>query len=231
MEEWKTIENFENYQFSSENRVRNKETGTFLKLTINNCFSLYKDGKKTNIALSKLKQKYFPVEIEYLPEEIFLIINDYPDYEISNKGRVYSKYINDFLTPQIGVTGYYKVILSKNGKQKNFKIHRLVATAFIPNPKNLPEVDHIDRNKLNNNISNLRCVSNRENCNNKIYRPKQTNKYNLTDEIKKEIITKFNTGEWTSYSINKKFGIPSNYICMVKKRGTWNKLLNDGKSI
>lgn len=51
--------------------------------------------------------------------------------------------------------GYFYVSLSKDGKKKNFKIHRLVAEAFIPNPENLPQVNHIDENKSNNKITNL----------------------------------------------------------------------------
>ena len=51
--------------------------------------------------------------------------------------------------------GYLKVDLCKNGKQKTFTVHRLVATVFISNPKNFPTVNHKDENKLNNNVSNL----------------------------------------------------------------------------
>lgn len=162
--------------------------------------------------------------------EVWLQIPYHPNYECSNLGNVRRLLNEKQLKFAIHDNGYYNVMLYTDNKKYNRRVSKLVWETFNDQICG-KTIDHIDRNKLNNNISNLRCVSNRENCNNKIYRPKQTNKYNLTDEIKKEIITKFNTGEWTSYSINKKFGIPSNYICMVKKRGTWNKLLNDGKSI
>lgn len=52
--------------------------------------------------------------------------------------------------------GYHTVHLHKNGVQKTYLVSRLVANAFIPNPNNLPEVDHIDENKDNNCVSNLR---------------------------------------------------------------------------
>lgn len=60
--------------------------------------------------------------------------------------------------------GYYHVSLCKNNKGVTLKIHRLVAINFIENKLNVDEVNHIDRNKLNNNISNLEWVSKRENC-------------------------------------------------------------------
>lgn len=59
--------------------------------------------------------------------------------------------------------GYYRVGLVKNGKTKLFRVHRLVAEAFIPNPLNLPEVNHIDANKTNNAISNLEWVDRQRN--------------------------------------------------------------------
>lgn len=59
--------------------------------------------------------------------------------------------------------GYCDVSLSKDGKRIHKKIHRLVAEAFIPNPDNKPEVDHIDTDKDNNNVNNLRWVTHSEN--------------------------------------------------------------------
>lgn len=60
---------------------------------------------------------------------------------------------------------YYFVGLLKNGKRKYFAVHRLVASAFIPNPNNYEQVDHLDGNKLNNNANNLEWVSAKENTN------------------------------------------------------------------
>ena len=57
---------------------------------------------------------------------------------------------------QYGNLIYYRVSLSKNYERKNVRVHRLVADAFIPNPYNYPFIDHIDRNGQNNNVSNLR---------------------------------------------------------------------------
>lgn len=85
-------------------------------------------------------------------------------YQISNKGRVKSLHRLDRLGRPVqekilkhgyNKDGYWQVMLSKNGKYKTFRVHRLVAKAFISNPDNLPEVNHIDENKENNNVENL----------------------------------------------------------------------------
>jgi hypothetical protein len=59
--------------------------------------------------------------------------------------------------------GYKIVILYRNGKRKKLKIHRLIAIAFIPNPKNKTCIDHINNKKLDNRLNNLRWVTNQEN--------------------------------------------------------------------
>ena len=107
-------------------------------------------------------------------EEEWRLIEGYEHYEVSNLGRVRSWINNKWRrrsTPKILslhrlTKGYLGVSLSSAPKvNKTIKVHRLVAKAFIPNPDNLPQVNHKDENKTNN------CVSNLEWC---------TNKYNLS---------------------------------------------------
>lgn len=79
-------------------------------------------------------------------------------YEVSENGIITSKRRNG--TKGISckphqIRGYLNCWLSKDGKVKRMSVHRVVAMAFIPNPNNLPQVNHIDGNKLNNHISNL----------------------------------------------------------------------------
>lgn len=66
--------------------------------------------------------------------------------------------------------GYLRTILSKNGQVKIYLVHRLVAEAFIPNPSNLPCIDHINTIKTDNRVENLRWCSQKENCNNPLTR-------------------------------------------------------------
>jgi hypothetical protein len=81
-------------------------------------------------------------------------------YEVSNFGRVKSlKYhrtgTERILKPKKDKDGYLVVNLYKDGKAKTHKVHRLVATAFLPNPHNLPEINHINEDKTDNRVENL----------------------------------------------------------------------------
>lgn len=99
------------------------------------------------------------------------IWKDIPNYEglymASNLGRVkslpkhYHKEI--ILKNKLTKDGYYESTLIKNGKPKFIRTHRLVAMAFIPNIENKPQINHIDGNKLNNNVNNLEWCTLQEN--------------------------------------------------------------------
>ena len=84
-------------------------------------------------------------------------------YRVSNRGRIYSLITNKFLKFQKNSKGYYFVKLRKDGESKTSMVARLVAEAFIPNQENKPQCDHIDKDKTNNDVSNLRWVSSDEN--------------------------------------------------------------------
>ena len=93
-------------------------------------------------------------------------IQGYENYIIYDDGDIYSRNVNRYLSPnRTNKAGYNIVDLYKNGKYNKFKVHRLVALHYIPNPDNKPCVDHIDGNKLNNNVENLRWVTHQENDN------------------------------------------------------------------
>ena len=83
-------------------------------------------------------------------------ITGFPNYLIYEDGRVWSKKSNIFMKHSLGENGYYSITVCENGKEKKFLLSRLLALQFIPNPNNYLEVDHIDRNTLNNSLANLR---------------------------------------------------------------------------
>jgi hypothetical protein len=95
--------------------------------------------------------------MEETDEEIWKPITDFPNYEVSSKGRVKSKYKNIIMKLQKTYAGYLNISLLNNDKKGiSCKVHRLVAKEFIDNPENKPTVDHIDKNRDNNCVNNLR---------------------------------------------------------------------------
>jgi len=111
-------------------------------------------------------------------------IPNYDNYQISKCGNI-RKLIGSGLykviKSHIAPTGYYVLMIKSNEKCKTESVHRLLCLTFIPNPNNKPLVDHIDRCRSNNNLSNLRWATWEENMNNKINSP-----CNLSDEEKEE---------------------------------------------
>ena len=102
-----------------------------------------------------------------MENEVWKDIKDYEGlYQVSNMGRIKSlkryeksgskiRLRNEKILKQKNTMGYNYVILSKFNKLKTYRIHRLVAETFISNPQQLPQVNHIDGNKLNNKAKNL----------------------------------------------------------------------------
>ena len=94
-------------------------------------------------------------------KEIFKDVGD-TGFKISNLGRIKSKYGRVLKMRDTG-TGYLGVRVLVNGEKNKFKAHREVAKAFIPNPSNKPQVNHIDGNKQNNCVDNLEWTTVSEN--------------------------------------------------------------------
>ena len=104
-------------------------------------------------------------------EEIYKDIKDLEGkYQVSNWGNVMSLNYNGTGKPRLMKTvknkfGYLIIKLFKDRKPKMFRVNRLVAEAFIPNPNNLPQVNHKDEDKTNNRVDNLEWCDNKYNCN------------------------------------------------------------------
>ena len=86
-------------------------------------------------------------------------------YAITSCGKVWSYRRKQFLKPRSVGSGYLSVMLCVNGSKKEAYVHRLVAEAYIPNPDNLPQVNHLDENKTKNNVNNLEWCSAKYNAN------------------------------------------------------------------
>ena len=94
---------------------------------------------------------------------IWKIVKEFPNYEVSNLGEIRNKATKKHLKQQIKEKGYKGVILHKNNKKYNLRVHRIVATEFIENPLNKPYVNHLNGNKADNRSKNLEWVTPSEN--------------------------------------------------------------------
>ena len=122
-------------------------------------------------------------------EEVWKNIDD--RYSISNFGNVKSNYANKerMLKPYKNHDGYLMIDLRSPGKRKSISVHRLVAQAFIPNPDNLPEVNHKDEDKTNNMVDNLEWCDAKYNMN---YGTRQ--KRSINTKIKNGYVNEENIG-------------------------------------
>ena len=91
--------------------------------------------------------------------------NVIPGYLVCSNGEIYSEKSNKFLKKDVDIHGYVRVKMTLDGRKDNrlISVHRLVTTAFIPNPDNKPDVNHIDGIKSHNYVSNLEWCTKSEN--------------------------------------------------------------------
>lgn len=150
-----------------------------------------------------------------------LIIKNYPNYVISNNGYVFNIKTNKKLVsrktgskhPQLAVT------LHKSGVGKNYKVHRLVAEYFIPNPLNKPEVNHIDNNSFNNHVSNLEWVTGQENMKHAAVQGRLLRKFT------KKTLLKVLKSKKSSLILSKELKISSSTIRKVRRGELHNSYL------
>ncbi len=148
--------------------------------------------------------------------------------EVSNRGDVMSH--GKLIKGEICKTGYRRIHVSDRGVSYKHNVHRLVAETFIPNPNNLPCVNHIDGDKLNNNVENLEWCTFSENLRH-AYRiglrsseGVLNTQHKLTEDDVKAIrkaYVKGKHGENNSYGLAKKYNVCSRTILDIVKGKTW----------
>lgn len=121
--------------------------------------------------------------------------------------------------------GYATVILSKNGKKKKSFIHRLVAEAFIPNRDNKPQVNHIDGNKLNNNVKNLEWATSSENIvhafNIGLIKPPRGEKQGKSKLTEKDVVDIRNSKGIFQKDLAKKYNVSQQEISRIINNKRW----------
>lgn len=138
-------------------------------------------------------------------------------YEVSTLGMVRSLTRNKMLNSEIRC-GYKRVTLTKGKTKKHFLVHRLVAKAFLPNPDNLPEVNHRDEDKINNHVTNLewctRLYNNNYGTHNKRVAESNTNNPNRSIQV---MCVETGVVYPSLSEIKRLFGFHKSYICVSCK--------------
>ena len=168
--------------------------------------------------------------------EIFKPVEGYENYQVSNYGRVKRFYKTKpprILKPRINRGGYLSVHLVKDGKQKNFLVHRLTAEAFIPNSEGKPFINHRDGNKFNNHIGNLEWCTQKENIrhavNNglqKVLKGEEHGRAKLTADQARFI--RGNPDGLTGRQLAKLFGITPTAISLIQRGVNWKCVKSSG---
>lgn len=159
------------------------------------------------------------------------------NYEVSNFGNVRRK--NSIKNRKLikDKNGYLTLTFSKNGQIKGYKVHRLVALAFISNLENKSEINHIDGNKSNNITNNLEWSTRTENINHayklglkkskigEINTLGESNGYaKLTEKDIFDLIEHWNSGRYTQESLSKLYSVSRGCIKSILSRKTWKHL-------
>lgn len=179
-----------------------------------------KNKSKNQIDELWISQKWKPI---YLDGKL-------SEYLIGDQGYIWSKYINRVMKPSPNSDGYLTTVLTMDGKRYTVAIHRLVAIAFIPNPLNLPEVNHINGNKLKNDTSNLEWTTHQDNmihANKTGLRSKIIGSDNPNNKYSPELIhqvCQLLSNWWSVRDIEKELGVPKNIIKNIICGKSWTSI-------
>jgi hypothetical protein len=172
-----------------------------------------------------------------MENEIWKIIPNHEEYEASTIGRVRkSNYRNTgkplILKPYKRSNGYLQLRIFKNGVEgKTIAVHRLVAKAFIPNPKNKPQVNHINAVKYDNRVENLEWCTSMENNKHRdllglgnYVNGEQQGSSKLKEEEVLQIRELYDSGELNISELHRKFNVSRRNIRFIVQRKSWKHL-------
>ena len=159
-------EGFPNYRLWENGKVFNRNTGCEVLPTNGRYVTLYCNGGHKTFAVAILRRRYFTSELRQLPPQEVMKLDflGLSNYSVTFDGRLWTHRTETWMNPTQNQNGYVESALVKDdGTTKHFKLHRLVALAFVPNPHGYDQVDHIDGVKTHNGATNLQWISNTEN--------------------------------------------------------------------
>ncbi len=162
-----------------------------------------------------------------MPSEELRPIPNHPGYFVTITGRIYS--IKE-LTPRLHSDGYLRVSMygRGGGKYRRRGIHQCMALAFIPNPENLPEVRHLDGNKLHNSIGNFRWGTRQDNARDIARHGTLAGencwKAKLTAAQVLEIRARYKTPGWSRRTLAAKYGVSMPTIKAICNRRNWRHI-------
>lgn len=163
-------------------------------------------------------------------------IEGYPNYFVTSDGDAYSKNYRRTgcakkLMPAKNRKGYFTVALFKDGKLKSFILHRLIAKAFIPNPLNLPQINHKDCKKTNNCVANLEWMNCKDNVVHGIKNGMRNNtkgighrNHKLTEEDVRSIRAIYAEGNLSQSQIGRMYGVIQGNIQFIVTRKSWKHI-------
>jgi hypothetical protein len=158
------------------------------------------------------------------------------NYEVSSLGKIRRSkpgkgaIVGTIIKGDKNFKGYYRVQFTVDGKSKNIFVHRLVAIAFIPNPENFPEVNHLNGIKTDNRIENLEWSTTSENCKHAhktgLRKAQQGENHFRTKFTKSQIleIIKLDKSGWMRKDIAEKYKVANSTISSILNGHNWNHL-------
>jgi hypothetical protein len=150
-------------------------------------------------------------------------IKDFEElYAITLEGGVYSHRNNIFLSHSVDKKGYHRVTLYNSGESKTNLVHRLVALAYLTNPDNLPEVNHIDGNKSNNHYRNLEWVTSSQNNQHAVDTGLRGDTRTYSTEVALRVLQYVIDG-WRDCDIIKSLGIPKGAVKLITQEKSYEE--------